>query len=213
MMLRTILVLSVGIAPAMPVFQSDAPTFEVASIRPNNSGENEMRFNYMAGRFTATNVTLRMLVRAAYNVQDSQVVGGPKWVTFDRFNILAKGDVGRSSAPMVIQPDGPSRLQLMMQALLVDRFKLVVHKEARESNVYALSIVRSDGRLGPALRGSDVDCAALAAQARQGGATTPAVLPALNPCALARGRVCVQVSTSRCSRTRNSMRSANRSAG
>src|SRR5258708_12464746 len=94
----------------------------------------------MAGRFTATNVTLRVLIRSAYAVQDSQIVAGPKWVNADRFNIVAKGDVGQSGPPLLIQPGGPSRLRLMMQALLTARFNLVVHTEMRESNVLLRSL-------------------------------------------------------------------------
>ncbi len=178
-------------AQAGPPLPSETPTFEVASIRPNNSGENGMRFNYfVGGRFTATNVTLRMLIRSAYGMQDSQLVGGPKWTSVDRFNIVAKGDAGQSPPPMVIQPGGPSRLQLMMQALLADRFKLVVHKESEKTNVYALVVARSDGRLGAGLHHSDVDCAALAAEARRTGSPAQTTLPAqaqANPCSLSRG--------------------------
>src|SRR5437899_2874589 len=130
-MVRSLFAVSFVLAPAIqpqvtaqagPPLPSETPTFEVALIRPNNSGENGMRFNYfVGGRFTATNVTLRMLIRSAYGMQDSQLVGGPKWTSVDRFNIVAKGDAGQSPPPMVIQPGGPSRLQLMMQALLADR--------------------------------------------------------------------------------------------
>jgi uncharacterized protein (TIGR03435 family) len=86
---------------------------------------------------------------------------------------------------MIIQPGGPSRLQLMMQALLTERFKLAVHREMRESNVFALAVARDDGRLGPGLRHPDVDCAALAVRARQTPLTpqTPAQTRG-NPCAL-----------------------------
>lgn len=196
-MKRTTLILTLVLVALPPPVGAQAetqpgaqPTFEVASVRLNNSGDHTLTFNYMAGRFTATNVTLRVLIRSAYAVQDSQIVGGPTWSNSDRFNIVAKGDVGRSSAPMVIQPDGPSRLQLMMQALLVERFKLVVHKEMRESNVFVLSVARTDGRLGPALHRSDVDCEALAAKMRQTPQTSQAAPPVLtrgNPCELSRG--------------------------
>jgi uncharacterized protein (TIGR03435 family) len=166
------------------------PTFEVASVRPNNSGERNITFTYQGGRFNATNVTLRMLIRHSYGIQDSQIVGGPSWVNSDRFNIIAKGDVGQSPAFPVQLAEGPSRLQLMMQALLAERFKLVVRKESKESNVYALIPARSDGRLGPALRRSDVDCAALAAAARAAASSALPVQPEqarATRCRLSRG--------------------------
>jgi uncharacterized protein (TIGR03435 family) len=154
-----------------------APAFEVASVRPNNSGDNRISFTYQGGRFNATNVTLRMLIRHSYGVQDSQIAGGPSWVNSDRFNIIAKGDVGQSPAFPVQLAEGPSRLQLMMQALLADRFKLVVRKERKEFNAYSLVLARSDGRLGPALRRSDVDCAALASAARRAASSALPVQP------------------------------------
>jgi uncharacterized protein (TIGR03435 family) len=49
-------------------------------------------------------------------------------------------------------------MQLMVQALLADRFKLVVHRETREMPTYALVLAREDERLGPQLKVSTVDC-------------------------------------------------------
>ena len=146
-----------------------SPAFEVASVKPNNSGQAQFSFNYLraGGRFTATNVTLHMLIRNSYQVQDSQIVGGPKWLNSDRFDIVAKAeDVGTSAFP-VQSPDGPTRLQLMMRGLLVERFRLAVHPETRPvSSALALVVATRDGRLGPALRPSTVDCSALARSAR-----------------------------------------------
>jgi uncharacterized protein (TIGR03435 family) len=176
-------------AQAGPPSPSEASTFEVASIRPNNSGGNGVFFTYQGGRFNATNATLRMLIRNSYGVQDSQIVGGPTWMNSDRFNVVAKGEVGQSPAFPVAQVGGPSRLQLMMQALLADRFKVVVHKEHKELHVYALAVARSDGRLGARLRRADVDCAALAAEARRTGSPAQTTLPAqarADPCSLSR---------------------------
>jgi len=85
-MARSLLAVSFVMAPAIqpqvtaqagPPPPSETPTFAVASIRPNNSGDNGVFFTYMGGRFNATNATLRMLIRNSYGVQDSQIVGGP----------------------------------------------------------------------------------------------------------------------------------------
>jgi uncharacterized protein (TIGR03435 family) len=111
---------------------------------------------------------LRMLIRTSYGVQDSQIVGGPEWMNVDRFDIGARGDVGNSPALPVAHAGDSSRLQLMMQSLLADHFKLVVHRERQEADVYELTLLNGDGRLGPGLRHSDIDCEALATQARQG---------------------------------------------
>ena len=161
-----------------PQTDADAPTFEVASVKLNKSGDRFIGFTYQGGRFKATNVPLRVLIRNAYQVHDSQISDGPNWVNSDRFDIVAKGDVGASPAFPIQLREGASKLQLMMRALLVDRFKLAVHRETRQIPVYALVVARRDGRLGPELRRSDVDCAASAAAARR------EVAPSSNPPAM-----------------------------
>jgi len=143
------------------------PTFEDVMVAPNDSHENGSFVNYMRGRLFVKNWTLRMLIRTSYGVQDSQIVGGPEWMNVDRFNIEAKGDVGNSPALPVAHAGDPSRLQLMLQSLLADHFKLIVHRETKEADVFALTLLNADGRLGPGLRHSDLDCEALAVQARQ----------------------------------------------
>src|SRR5688572_18074601 len=66
-------------------------TFEVASVKPNKSGDQRTMIQMPpTGRYTATNIPLRFLLRQAYEVQDFQIVGGPNWLASDRFDIVAK---------------------------------------------------------------------------------------------------------------------------
>ena len=136
---------------------SPLPVFEVASVKPNKSGEGFIRFGLQpGGRFTAQNVPARELIRFAYNVQPFQIEGGPNWLNSDRFDVTAK-------AEGELPPTGPGQsgpVQQMMQSLLADRFKLKVHRETKEMPVYALVLARSDGRLGKQIEPSTVDCAA-----------------------------------------------------
>jgi uncharacterized protein (TIGR03435 family) len=72
-----------------------------------------------------------------------------------------------------------SRAQLMLQSLLADRFKLVVHPEARELATYALVVARRDGTIGPQLQA--VDARLFDGRGRapaRAGAGRPAGLPA-----------------------------------
>src|SRR5262245_20660948 len=159
-----------------PGSQAAAPQFEVASVKQNRSGENRVMIGVQpGGRFTATNVTLRMLIRNAYQPQDFQITGGPSWLADDHFDIVAKAEAGDGMGdPFRADPNGqPSRGQLMIRALLADRFKLVVHNESKEMPIYALVVARSDGKLGPQLKTSTVDCAALRAAARGRGPLPP----------------------------------------
>lgn len=132
--------------------QSDAsklPAFEVASVKPNTSGDGRVLvMQQPGGRLNLVNVTLRLMIRNAYRVQDFQIVGGPDWLDSARFDVVAKAESGNPS---------PEQLQLMSRALLADRFKLVVRPEKREMPIYALVPAR-DGKPGPQLSKSDADC-------------------------------------------------------
>ena len=160
------------------------PQFEVASIKPNKSGDGRVMLSVQpGGRFTATNVTLRMMIRNAYQLQEFQITGGPSWISDDRFDIVAKAEAGDTMGdPFRAEQNGqPSRGQLMIRALLAERFKLVVHNEDKEMPIYALVLARSDGRLGPQLKQSEVDCVALMAAGRGRGRGGPPPGPPPGP--------------------------------
>jgi uncharacterized protein (TIGR03435 family) len=64
-------------------------------------------------------------------------------------------------------------MQTMLKSLLADRFKLVAHIEKKEMPIYALIPARSDGRLGPQLKASTIDCTAVNASRRGGPPPSP----------------------------------------
>jgi uncharacterized protein (TIGR03435 family) len=146
--------------------------FEVASIKVNDGNDVKRVALLMqpGGRLQATNVPLSMLVRFAYGVQEFQIIGLPEWKDSERFDINAKAE--RDVPPGQLGAGGP--YQKMLQALLADRFKLSAHLEKREMPIYALVAARADGKPGPGLRPSTVDCVALMAErARQGMPPAP----------------------------------------
>jgi uncharacterized protein (TIGR03435 family) len=172
------LVVAAGLAAQSPQPPAGGPAFEVASIKPNTSGDGRVMMQNQPGRYIATNVNLRLLIRNAYQLQDSQITGGPAWVSSDRFDINAKvPDEFRGMAPPA-PGSGPSPLGLMIRALLAERFKLVVHTETKDAPIYALVLARSDGRLGPALKKSETDCAAVFGAGRGRGPMPPPTPPA-----------------------------------
>src|SRR5450755_1986978 len=140
---RLLVAAAAVLAAALPSAQAPqtpagAPAFEVASIKPNNSGDGRIMMQNQPGRYLATNVTLRLLIRNAYQLQDFQITGGPSWANSDHFDINAKvPDEFRAMAPPP-PGSGPGTLQLMIRALLAERFKLVVHNETKDSPIYAL---------------------------------------------------------------------------
>ena len=130
------------------------PAFEVTSVKPNKTGSPGGSFVMPPGRFSATNLPLRVLITNAYQLSFFQVVGGPDWVATDRFDVAGTA------------PDGapPEQTRAMVRTLLTDRFKLAVHMETREVPIYALVKAQPGEQLGPSLKRSTMDCGPLRAE-------------------------------------------------
>jgi len=145
---------------------ANAPAFDVVSIRENKSPVLDPEDSSIAlmpgGRFVTTNWPLRLLILGAFALQPQQLVDAPAWIDMVRYDISA-------TAP---GPLTPASSQLAIQRMLADRFGLAVHTETRELPIFALTVARDDGRLGPKIKKSDVDCDAITKanmQARGGG--------------------------------------------
>ena len=123
---------------------SAAPlAFEVASVKPAAPccAPGQWRESQVLDdRVDLRYVTMRYCVALAYGLKEYQVFG-PGWIGEVRYDIVAKG------------PEGTRRAQLpeMMQALLVERFQLQVHREKREFNVFALIVDRNGPQLKAAV--------------------------------------------------------------
>ena len=113
------------------------PTFEVASIRQNANPNPRWNMYFTADGVHATDVTLLWVLHEAYGIGDNDLwSGGPAWLDKARFDIEAKYDV--SQYPRLTR----GQRQAMLQQLLADRFKVVVHHEAKEFPLYALAIAK-----------------------------------------------------------------------
>jgi uncharacterized protein (TIGR03435 family) len=130
------------------------PSFEVASIKPNRSGDNHFFISFQPGRFTATGATTRFLIEDAYNVKDFQVSGGPSWINSERYDIDAKEEDSLVEELQKLPPDQRAeQIRLRVQSLLADRFKLTLHRETKELPVYALVIAKNGPKLQEAKSG------------------------------------------------------------
>jgi uncharacterized protein (TIGR03435 family) len=139
---------------------SQAPAFDVVSVKPNTTGAGPLSLRTRPdGSFTATNVTLGILLGQAFPQSTQDMVGLPEWAASARFDVSANAPPGIGNAT-------PEQRRAMLQAMLANRFKLAAHYETREVPAYDLVLARSDGRLGPQLTSSDIDCAARAAAQR-----------------------------------------------
>lgn len=142
--------LAIAIPPIGAQAPSPArPVFEAASVKLHRSGERTQNTILPGGRYSATNVPLRMMIRSAYGLQDFQLVGGPAWLATDGYDVNAKAAMEAT----------PAQLFAMVRSLLEDRFALAAHRETRTLPVYALTRIDA-GPLGNQLRTSVAECGA-----------------------------------------------------
>ena len=122
------------------------PSFEVATIKPNDSGApNMQRLGFTGHNFTTVNSSLNDLIAFAYGVQAKQILGVPDWVVRNRYDIAAK--------PVAEGMPTPQQSQIMIQKLLADRFQLKFHHDKRELSAFVLTV----GKDGPKLNQAQPD--------------------------------------------------------
>jgi bla regulator protein BlaR1 len=128
---------------SQPVSGGPLPSFEVASVKPNHSGTQMVRIMNSPGRFSAVNVTPKMLIQFAYDVKGPQLSGSPSWIDSERYDIDAKTDETPDDVRKEARGAFNERRRLMVQSLLVDRFKLTLTHETKDLPVYALMVAKS----------------------------------------------------------------------
>jgi uncharacterized protein (TIGR03435 family) len=134
--------------PAPPDAAVQLPSFEVAAIRPNRSGEPWYRVNTPPGRFTATNISVEALIERAFYLQENQISGAPRWTGSDRYDIEAKmSDSQYQAIDKLDKRQQEHQVSLMLQSLLADRFKLAVSHHPKELKVYALVVAKGGPKL------------------------------------------------------------------
>ena len=148
--MRRLILLAALFATLSARAAAQAERFEVASVRAGGTPNAFPGVSLLpGGRISAPNVTLRELIRNAYGLDETRALGGPEWIGQARFAVEAKA----------ARPDAtPSQLQAMLATLLAERFSLKIRHEPRALPVFLLTVVRSDGRLGPALRRAGAAC-------------------------------------------------------
>lgn len=134
--------------------------FEVASIRPaapQNVHQVMMRImnSPTDSRFYATNVTLKMLIETAYNIQSAQIEGGPNWLNSDHYDIQAKANSTVDAELKKLSPDEAKLVkERMLQDLLADRFHLKIKKQTKLMPVYALVVAKNGPKMQPSTVGA-----------------------------------------------------------
>src|ERR1039457_1828409 len=65
------------------------PEFEVASIRPAKE-DGDHGLDTDKGLFRTHNLTLKRLIATAWDIDTSQILGGPNWIDSDSYDITAR---------------------------------------------------------------------------------------------------------------------------
>lgn len=143
---------SLGLAAFAPAQPQPAPKqpaatpleFEVASVRPSGphvQGRIETVFlggpgTPDPGRITASRITLLYVLQVAYGVEADRI-SGPGWLAEESYDIAATVPPGATKEQM----------NLMLQNLLADRFKLMLHREKKEFPAWDLVIAKDGPKL------------------------------------------------------------------
>ena len=107
------------------------PKFDAADVHVSAKTTNPFPRSAPArgGRYEVKTATMVDLIRIAYGFDNDKVLGGPNWLEMDRFDVIGKLPADTT----------PETQKQMLQSVLEDRFKLVVHKDTKALPTYALT--------------------------------------------------------------------------
>jgi len=141
------------IAKLFPPLPTEFDVAEVKPSAPATPGRGEARAEVKNGRLYVPGITLQNLIQICWDLPDADhLIGAPKWLNDDRFDIIAKAPPGVALGELVPSsrsiPFNIDALRPMLQTLVIDRFKLKVHTEERPLPAYTLTA--SKPKLKPA---------------------------------------------------------------
>jgi bla regulator protein BlaR1 len=121
--------------------------FEVASIKPDHTGDRRTMFGMMpGGRFSATNVTVKQLIWFAYGLRGDYLLQGlPGWADSDHYDVVATPE--KEEPGKMDQEEAQKAMRIRLQNLLAERFGLKVHPETKELPVYVLVVAKGGPKL------------------------------------------------------------------
>lgn len=160
------LAVTLSISFAAPLFVAQtvtatAPVFDITSIHLSNAtdGHHHIYNDVHESHFRTANLSLRDLIQFAYGIPSSQILGSPAWFDSTMFDIDAKSDLAVDvQLHALSSADAAHQKQLMVQALLADRFQLKAHDEMRELPLYALVAAKGGPKFRPSkISGTTID--------------------------------------------------------
>lgn len=151
---------------------NDTPAFEVVSVKPSDPSVPHRIgiFTYPGGRVRADYCPLEYLIEQAFDLQPFQVSGAPRWTLEEQFDIEGKppeSSPSSKSNPSTIKAPPNREQRQMLQAALVDRFRLQYHWETREGPAYLLMKTGKELNMTPAKETGDFHWAGAVASGPQ----------------------------------------------
>ncbi len=132
-------VLAQGTTPAAQTGKQPPLKFDIASMKSHDPRDTTFRGDMLpGGRVIFHNMTARFLFEYAWGIQGYEAAGEPAWFD-ERFDIDAIAEGAREMTDEEVRPP--------LRALLQERLKLTLHREARELQVYELVISPGGSRL------------------------------------------------------------------
>lgn len=133
---------------------SGVPSYATVSIKPDKSGLQWQTVTVGPGELTVKNETVPMMIRHAYQIELDQIHGGPDWLNTDRYDVQAKVDKSAlETLKNLSREHADLEQRQMMQALLADRFKLMVHRDTNAVPVYDLVLAEKGPKMQQSLPG------------------------------------------------------------
>jgi uncharacterized protein (TIGR03435 family) len=150
---------AMGQATAGPA--AKAQTFDVVSIKPNNSGTVHGAWGVSQNKYFARATPLGPIILQAYLGEwasaQERLKGAPSWVLTEPYDLTAKvDDATASSWQGMRQAQQVAIAAPMLRTMLEDRCKLVVHTVPTEVSGYALVVGKHGMKMKEARAGEPV---------------------------------------------------------
>ena len=122
-----------GVTMKMPAFPTEFDVAEVRAAKPLDLPKGTVltalgQARLQNGRVEIMSATLNGLLALALDVDAKRLIGGPKWMDEDRFDVIAKTG---AAVPF-------DALRSMLKGLLMERFSIVSHSEQQPVPVWVL---------------------------------------------------------------------------
>ena len=136
-------------APVCAQVAGGTLAYDVVSVKPNKTGGGIIRINQGSDVYLGTNITLKILLRYAYDLTtEDQIVGLTGGMASDHFDVEAKMDADTVAAlKKMSKEEGAAARRKMMQDMLVERFQLKMHHEQKELGMYDLVLAKGGTKL------------------------------------------------------------------